>query len=252
MHRILTSVAHRPWPLPSGPWIMRQDWCDLLFAHWAVPASVMRALVPRELELDLYDGEAYIGVVPFRMDNVRFRGTPKPPGISAFPELNVRTYVRVGDRPGVWFFSLDATSRLAVMTARAWFNLPYHHARMSCETRDGSVEYASRRFDHGEGTPRLRARYRPTGDVELAKTGSLDHWLTERYCLYAQAKNGSLSRGEIQHAPWALQPAEAEFEHEEYAQAAGVVVPDEAPLLHFVSQIEVVVWPPQPLDALSI
>lgn len=248
MSHITDQQAHRPWPMPKSPWIMRQDWCDLLFAHWSVPAEVMRELIPRELELDLFEGGAWLGVVPFRMDNVRFRCLPKLPGLSAFPELNLRTYVRHGERPGVWFFSLDATNRAAVMAARSWFDLPYHHARMSCETRDGFVEYSSSRVDLGEGAPKLRVRYRPTGGMARAEAGSLDQWLTERYCLYAQADDGRLSRAEIQHAPWLLQTAEAEFVQNDYPGAAGVVLPAQVPLLHFVSQLEVVVWPPQRLS----
>lgn len=234
--------------MPRSPWIMRQDWCDLLFAHWPVPVELMRGLIPDELELDLFEGEAWLGVVPFRMDNVRFRCLPKLPGLSAFPELNLRTYVRHRDRPGVWFFSLDATSRAAVMAARSWFDLPYHHARMSCETRAGFVEYSSSRIDLGEGAPELRVRYRPTGATARAESGSLDKWLTERYCLYAQAEDGSLSRAEIQHAPWLLQPAEAQFERNDYPAASGLAVPERAPLLHFVSQLEVVVWAPERLS----
>src|SRR6478736_184531 len=114
---ILRQTAHRPWSLPDGPWTMTQTWHDLLFAHWRIRLDVMRPLVPRELEIDTFDGSAWIGVVPFRMSAVRMRGLPPVPGASAFPELNVRTYVRYGGRAGVWFFSLDAESALAVFAA---------------------------------------------------------------------------------------------------------------------------------------
>ncbi len=247
MHEVLTHQQHRPWPLPDRKWVMYQEWCDLLFAHWPVPSEVLRGLVPRELELDLFDGEAWFGVVPFRMQNIHFRNLPRVPGLSAFPEFNLRTYVRVGDRPGVWFFSLDATSLVAVKTARAWFNLPYHHARMSCATNKDTVEYESQRIERGAGSPCFRANYRPVGEVERASTGSLEHWLTERYCLYAQRKDGTLSRGEIHHAPWPLQPAEVELELDEYPKNAGIVLPDRAPILHFARKLDVVVWSPQPV-----
>ena len=109
---ILNQTAHRPWPMPTSPWVMTQTWHDLLFAHWPVDGVRLRALVPAEFPLDLYDGQAWLGIVPFRMANVGPRGVPSLPGVSAFPELNVRTYVRVADRPGVYFFSLDAASAL--------------------------------------------------------------------------------------------------------------------------------------------
>ena len=122
---IVRRAEHRPWPLPEAPWVMTQTWHDLLFAHWPIDPARLRAMVPREFELDLFDRHAWLGVIPFQMTNVAPRGVPSLPWVSAFPELNVRTYVRVGDRPGIYFFSLDAGSSLAVKTARALFNLPY-------------------------------------------------------------------------------------------------------------------------------
>ena len=143
--RILEETAHRPWPLPAAPWLMTQTWHDLLFAHWAVDAALLRERVPRALDLDLYEGRGWIGVVPFRMTNVAPRGVPGLPGLSAFPELNVRTYVRVGDKPGVFFFSLDAASRIAVGLARVLFGLPYFTASMNVHRNDGMIRYESRR-----------------------------------------------------------------------------------------------------------
>src|SRR5690349_6710130 len=130
MHPSLRKLDHRPWPVPSRPWIMAQNWHELLFAHWRVPVEAVRPLVPQGLEIDLFAGDAWLSVVPFRMSGVRLRGTPALPWLSSFPELNVRTYVCAEGRPGVWFFSLDAASRLAVGVARAWFHLPYFNARM--------------------------------------------------------------------------------------------------------------------------
>src|SRR5258707_1904599 len=142
---ILEETAHRPWPTPSGPWIMTQTWNDLLFAHWPVDAAALRARVPPSFDLDLFDGTAWLGIVPFHMTNVTPRFVPALPWVSAFPELNVRTYVTVGGKPGVFFFSLDAGNPLAVGTARALLNLPYFSAAMSVDVRDGLVAYTSRR-----------------------------------------------------------------------------------------------------------
>jgi uncharacterized protein YqjF (DUF2071 family) len=221
---------------------MRQDWCDLLFAHWPVSREALRALVPAELELDLFDGEAWLGVVPFRMEKIRARFLPPVPGTSAFPEFNVRTYVRHRGRPGVWFFSLDAANRLAVRAARSCFHLPYFHARMECVERGNDIEYVSQRLAGSEMLPEFRGRYGPTGPVEHARPGTLEHWLTERYCLYALSARGVLRRGEIHHEPWPLQPAHAEIERDEYPAAAGLSLPDTAPLLHFARKLEVIVW----------
>src|SRR5262245_64711331 len=138
-HGILEQVSHRPWPLPEPPWIMTQTWNDLLFAHWRVDTAQLASMVPAPLELDTFEGEAWIGIVPFHMTNVSPRGVPALPYVSAFPELNVRTYVRVGDKPGVYFFSLDAGNALAVGAARALFGLPYHTAAIDVRETDGAI-----------------------------------------------------------------------------------------------------------------
>ena len=256
MHRALTEVSHRPWPLPTAPWIMAQSWHDLLFAHWRIDAALLRPLIPALLKIDTFQNDAWIGVVPFRMSGVRLRATPALPVLSAFPELNVRTYVIHGGKPGVWFFSLDAANPIAVSVARAWFHLPYFNARMRCENHEGWVEYTSERTHRGAASAKLRARYQPTGEVFHAQPGTLEHFLTERYCLYAADAKGQITRGEIQHAPWPLQPAEAEFRENTMIEAAmecGASAPhlptdlrgQTAPQLHFSARQDVVVWHPQ-------
>jgi uncharacterized protein len=265
MHRALTEIAHRPWPIPPAPWIMAQSWHDLLFAHWPIDAArlrTLRPLIPAALEIDTFDGEAWIGVVPFRMSGVRLRGTPALPTLSAFPELNVRTYVKRDGKPGVWFFSLDAANAIAVSVARAWFHLPYFNARMCCESRNSWIEYTSERTHRSSAKSpiqaKLRARYRPTGEIFRAQPGSLEHFLTERYSLYATDSKGQIKRGEIHHAPWQLQQAQAEFRENTMLQAAmesGASAPPSTnnphhppePLLHFSSRQDVVVWHPQPI-----
>jgi uncharacterized protein YqjF (DUF2071 family) len=223
---------------------MRQSWHDLLFAHWPVEPAALRAAVPAELELDTFDGAAWLGIVPFRMSGVRLRGLPPLPRAAAFPELNVRTYVRRGARPGVWFFSLDAASRGAVRAARTWFGLPYFDAEMAAAERGGWIEYASRRTHRGAPPAELRARYRPVGAVERAAAGSLAEFLTERYRLYA-LRGGRLLAGEIHHPPWPLQPAAAELERETLSAASGIRLPPSAPVLHFARRIDVLLWPPR-------
>src|SRR5215470_16360318 len=210
MHASLKSVQHRPWALPEGPWLMAQNWHDLLFAHWEVPVGKMRELVPHGLEIDTFESRAWIGVVPFRMSGVRLRGTPAVPGLSAFPELNVRTYVTAGGKPGVWFFSLDAANRIAVEVARALFHLPYFFARMRLEAAGDEIGYFSQRMDRRGSGESLEMKYGAESKSFEAQPGTLEYFLTERYCLYAQRPDGALLRGEIHHAPWALQAANAE------------------------------------------
>jgi len=224
---------------------MAQTWHDLLFAHWAVDSAALRRHIPAELGIDTYNGQAWLGVVPFRMSRVRLRRTPALPWLSAFPELNVRTYVVAGRKPGVWFFSLDAGSRIAVAIARAWFHLPYYCARMSCKAKNGWVEYRCGRSHRGAACGVFYGRYRPAGEIFSAQPGSLEHFLTERYCLYAVHPEGGLLRGDIHHAPWPLQSAEAELISNTMPEAAGIYMAPAKPLLHFAKHLDVSVWSPQ-------
>jgi uncharacterized protein YqjF (DUF2071 family) len=229
---VVDSVEHRPWPLRAEPWQHAQSWLDLAFLHWQVDAEELRPRLPDGLELDRHDGAAWLGVTPFRLTGFRLRGLPPLPGVSSFPELNVRTYVTVEDRPGIWFFSLDAGSSLAVEAAKRLFRLPYHQARISVERRGGWVCVDSARGQHV-----FSARYRGAGDAFRAEPGSLEWFLTERYCLYA-AGDGGLWRAEIHHPPWSLQAGEAAVELNTLA-----AVPDELPLVHFSARQDTVIWP---------
>jgi uncharacterized protein YqjF (DUF2071 family) len=238
LHPSFANVDHRPWPLPKAAWRWRQSWRDLLFAHWPIEARELRRLVPGGLEIQEFDGTAWIAVVPFRMTGVMHRPMPDLPWISAFPELNVRTYVERGGKPGVWFLSLDATNPLAVWAARTFFHLPYHRARMTLVAKGDDVEYRSAR-----GAARFEGSYGPRSAVYAAKPGTLDHWLTERYCLYARDGKGALWRHEVHHVPWPLQEARADLRVNTMLVPHGLRVPDVAPLLHFARAIDVVVYP---------
>ena len=245
---IFKHTAHRPWPLPRGPWIMKQEWHDLLFAHWTVPVEALRPVIPRGLEIATFDEQAWLGVVPFRMAGVRMRGTPAIPGFSRFPELNVRTYVVRNGKPGLWFFSLDAANAVAVWGARTFFHLPYFFAAMGCAEDSGWIRYESRRKDRRGSPASLQARYRAIGDVFHAQPGSIEHFLAERYCLYTADEKPRIVRCEIHHPPWPLQLAEATIEENTTAAAAGIAIAEKKPeLLHFSRRQEVVVWAPQVL-----
>jgi uncharacterized protein YqjF (DUF2071 family) len=234
--------------VPDVPWIMHMEWHDLLFAHWPFPAEAIRPLIPAPLALDTFDGAAWLGVVPFMMRGTRPRGVPSLPWISAFPELNVRTYVTAGGKPGVWFFSLDAANPLAVRAARLTFRLPYYDARMRYRRDGDGVEYGSERTHRLAPPARFAARYRPTGPVFRSAPGSLERWLTERYCLYAADHHGHAWRGEIHHLPWPLQPAEAEIEENTMTAQIRLALPARDPLLHFARRLDVEAWAPAPVD----
>lgn len=220
---------------------MFQSWQTLLFAHWRVDPAALRALVPAPLDLDLRDGSAWIGVTPFRLSGLRIRMLPPAPGASEFPELNLRTYVRYSGRPGVFFFSLDAASRLAVAGARLFFRLPYHTAEMAMELTQGWTRFSSRRPD---GTAPFTARYRRAGSAFPPEPGSLEAFLTERYALFTVLRNGKVLRADIHHGPWPLQPGEGEVAADALASAAGVPLPDDDPILHFSARQDTLVWPP--------
>lgn len=243
MSSILACTAHRPWPLPSGPWIMAQSWHNLLFAHWQIDAAELRPHIPPQLLIDTFEGKAWLSVVPFRMSGVRLRWTPALPWLSAFPELNVRTYVTTQGKPGVWFFSLDAANAIAVAAARLSFHLPYFRARMTCDEDDGWIQYKSERANRSAPGASFAGRYRPIGECFQAQPGTLPHFLTERYCLYSAAGE-RIYRGDIHHPVWRLQAAEAEFTKNSMAEAAGLVLPAEMPLLHFARRQDMVAWAP--------
>jgi uncharacterized protein len=219
---------------------MRMQWQDLLFAHWRQPIAPVSSLIPSGLILDTFAGAAWIGVVPFRMSNVAPRGLPAIPRLSRFPELNVRTYVTHGGRAGVWFFSLDAASWLTVRAARRFFHLPYYDATMSCsgETR---IHYHSRR-GRGKAPASFGAEYGPTGAEFTSSPGTLEHWLTERYCLYSTDRSGRLFRGEIDHGPWPLVPARAAFTENTMVDAMGLSLSGPPDSLLFARRLDVVAW----------
>jgi uncharacterized protein len=236
----LQVTEHRPWPLPDRPWVMAQTWESLLFAHWQVPIERLRPHLPSELEVDTYEGNAYLGVTPFRVTNLRPRGLPPLPRVSSFLELNCRTYVSyAGERPGIWFFSLDASSRFAVAAARRTYKLPYFHARM-----EGPPDYRCARID-AERPHVWEGTYQGVGRTFNADPGSLEHFLTERYCLYTTDEAGVLQRAEIHHPPWPLQAAELELELNTIPPD-GLEV-DGDPLLHHAGRQDVLIWPLEPV-----
>ena len=243
---ILFATAHRPWPLSSGPWVMTQLWKDLLFLHYPVDPELLRPLVPEALTLDTYEYRAWVSVVPFLITRLRPPGVPAVPWLSSFPELNVRTYVTYKGKPGVYFFSLDAGNLSAVWGARVFYRLPYWHADMKVSGKGTPIlDYRSKRI-HGPKPADFSATYGPIGPVRTAISGSLESFLTDRYCLYACNRN-KLYRSEIHHLPWPLQPAQAAVETNTVAKVAGIEIDEAECIAHFSRKLKVLLWAPERL-----
>lgn len=247
-------MSHRPYPPPASPPALHMTWHMLLFMHWRTPADALRQRIPARLSIDTFDGSAWIAIVPFHMRHVYPSLAPVDvPKLSAFVELNVRTYVTLDGQPGVWFFSLDAESKIAVRVARRLFHLPYMDAEMRCEllpqpnsrSLGEEVNYTSHRTHEGAPAAELAVRYQPCGPTFAAAPGSLEDFLTARYCLYSADPHGNLYRGEIDHAPWPLQPAKCEIACNTMTEQIGVALPNQPPHLLFAHQLDVVAWPLQ-------
>jgi uncharacterized protein len=243
---VVERTSHRPWPMPDRPWVMTQTWHDLLFAHWPMDAGTLRRVVPASFDLDLFDGEAWLGIVAFTMSNVSARFVPSLPWVSAFPELNVRTYVTAANKPGVLFLSLDAGNALMARAARLAFNLPYHPASMRVLRTEDGILYESARTSDGKAE--FVAMYRAEGPAEAPPPGSLADFLTARYCLYQLDRHGRPYRLEIHHDPWSLQSVDAEIMRNTMAAASGLTLPASPPLFHYARRQDMVGWLPFPLE----
>jgi hypothetical protein len=227
---------------------MTQRWNDLLFAHWPVPVAEIAQLLPEGLEPDVFQGSAWLGVVPFWLDRLKIRGLPAIPGMRSFPDLNVRTYVRDEHTrtPGMYFFSLDATNLLAVTLAHTFFHLPYHWAEMRLDQRSERefAFYSRRRF--AQQPVIFNARYRglgPTRKLMESKSGTLEHFLMERSSLFTRNRAGQAVRANLHHIPSPLEEAEAEIERNDLAKSIGIELPDIEPVLHYSRRLAVYVWP---------
>jgi uncharacterized protein YqjF (DUF2071 family) len=226
---------------------MKMQWHDLLFMHYRVAIQDLRRLIPEPLEIDTFDGSAWIGIVPFRMTGVAPRMVPPVPWLSSFPELNVRTYVTIGGKPGVWFFSLDATNPLAVRFARRTFHLKYMDAEIDFSRKDCSCDgtwigYRSTRTHRNEPAANLDCEYRPIGQPYRAAPGKLEYFLTARYCLYSCSNKGVIYRGEIDHDPWQIQNAQTIINENSMLNGLNLIVEGNSPVLHYAEHIAARAW----------
>jgi uncharacterized protein YqjF (DUF2071 family) len=230
------AVAERP----AGRPLMRQSWGKLLFMHWQIDPHRLREIMPAELEIDTFDGSAWVAIVPFTMWDTRASFLPPLPGLSNMHELNVRTYVHYHRVPGVWFFSLDCTSAAAVLGARNLYHLPYYNADIQLQQDDQAIDYSLRRTD--EPPAAFQASWRIGSCLPNTFPDSLEFFLTERYCLYSEHK-GEIYRARIHHRPWPLAQAQLDSLKSTMLEAAGIQTPARDPLLHYAEEINVEIWP---------
>jgi uncharacterized protein len=226
---------------PSGSPIMYQCWGKLLFMHWEVPLQALRQLIPERLTIDMYEGKAWIGLTPFTIWDARPIFMPPLPWVSDFHEINVRTYAHLDGIPGVWFFSLDANSMVAVQAARTFFHLPYYNASISLEQRGETIIYTASR-KNTEPPAKFNATWTIGADLPQAEPGSLEFFLYERYCLYTSDED-KLYRCRIFHPPWPLQEAKVSQYESNLIETDGLPAPVGKPLLHCAGPVDVEVWP---------
>jgi uncharacterized protein YqjF (DUF2071 family) len=229
---------------PAGQPVMHQDWGKLLFMHWRMDVRHLRPLIPERLTIDTFDGSAWVAITPFTMWDIRAFPPylPPVPGLSSMHELNVRTYVHLDKVPGVWFFSLDVNSSVAVTTARMFFHLPYYTAEMNLEQDEQTIVYSSRRTDRDANAAELDATWQIGETLPYSHPGTLEFFLTERYLLYS-ARKEKLYRARIHHEPWPLRKASLSSLDSTMLEADGIPTPEGAPLLHYAEEISVDIWP---------
>ena len=226
---------------PMGQPLMHQTWGKLLFMHWRIDASELRPLIPEPLQIDEFDGSAWIAVAPFTMWDIRALPPfiPPIPFLNSAHELNVRTYVHYDRVPGVWFFSLDCNSVAAVLGARTFFHLPYFNANIDLKEQDATIDYSLSRTDDPPAD--FDASWKIGETIPFSHPGSLEFFLTERYCLYSK-DHGQLYRARIFHQPWPLQKAQLLSFDSSMIESQGLLTPQGDPLLHYCEELSVEIW----------
>ncbi len=252
---LLYSVEHRPWLPPDAHWLFSQSWNDALFAHFPIDPLTLRRLVPEALTLDLYDGVAWLTISPFCISHLRPSGVPPLPGLSSFPQVNLRTYVTMQGKPGLFYFSADVANLSAVWFARIFFRMQYWQSKIQISgatirahnPAERTIRVRCSRL-HGpaalDGPVKFDAAYSPEGKIERARRGSLDEFLTERYCVYSWNRR-KFYRTEVHHQPWPLQRASVEIRANTIAEPLGLALPIEPALCHFSRSLKMLIWAPE-------
>jgi len=239
---IMRDVAHRPWPLPLKNWIMRQSWRNSLFIHWPIPAEVLRPHIPSVLEIDTYNGSAWLGVVVFVMGGIYPRGLSSISLTPPFPEINVRTYVHYNGKPGIFFMSLDVGDWASCTIAKRWYRLPYKKADISSRKEGQTFYCQSVRKGTKNPLTSFQVKYTPLSEVYFPKDGTLDDWLTERYCLYSTNNGINIYCSEIHHRPWPLQKVEAEISRNTLLMPFKIDGTEVQPIYHFSKGVDTFFW----------
>ena len=226
---------------PNSQPLMHQNWGKLLFMHWPIDALKLRSLIPERLEIDTFDGSAWIGIIPFTMWDIRAFPpyVPPVPGLSAMHELNVRTYVHLNGTPGVWFFSLDCNSAAAVFGARKFYYLPYYNAELELHQSENRIDYTCNRTDQTHAT--FRGSWNIGRPLPISEPDSLQFFLTERYCLFSE-HNGELYQSRIHHLPWQLHTATLDNHQSTMIEVLRIPEPTSAPILHYAEELSVDIW----------
>ncbi|MFC4619557.1 YqjF family protein [Camelliibacillus cellulosilyticus] len=239
---LLDETEHRPFPLPSKRYIMRQTWRNLLFLHWPIPFEKLRPHIPSSLQIDTFNGTAWIGIILFVLEGIYPRGisfislTPK------FPEINVRTYVKRDGKPGIYFMSIDVENWASLKIAKRWYRLPYHSAQISFRKEGRIFHCHSIRKGIGNNSISFEGKYAPVSEVYLSKKGTLDHWLTERYCLFSSKNKVGIYCGEIHHQPWPLQKAEIEVVKNTLFTPFHFDLSEVRPIAYFSTGVDSLMW----------
>lgn len=239
---LLNDIAHRSWPLTSTNWIMRQSWRNLLFTHWPIPPEILRPYIPSSLQIDTFDGSAWLGVVVFEMKGIYSRGLSSVSLTPKFSEVNVRTYVQYDGKPGVYFLSLDVGDWASLTIAKRWYRLPYHPAHISIQKEGQTFHYESIRKGKTTAFVTSKGTYTPLLDVFFPSEGTLDHWLTERYCLFSTNHRANIYCGEIHHCPWPLQKVETEITKHTLFEPFHMDLKDVQPIAHFSKGVDSLMW----------
>lgn len=224
---------------PHLPWVMKQTWSDILFVHYPVKRELLERLIPKALTLDTLDGYGWVTIVPYLTSTMRMKGLPAIPGMQSFPGYNIRTYVTFNGKTGVYFFGLTAANWISANMAKIFFNLPYYYVAMNFRRQGNRIEFGGETI----GEDALICQYKPITEKFLARKGSLDEWLVERYCLYTTNQKGEPLRCDILHQPWLLQKAEASFFHNELLSKYKILPESTDPILHFSNKVVVRIWP---------
>ncbi|KAB2334776.1 DUF2071 domain-containing protein [Cytobacillus depressus] len=240
--KLMKDFGHRPWQLPSKHWIMRQTWSNLFFTHWPIAPEILRPYIPQSLQIDTFNRYAWVGIILFVMEGIYPRGLNYKSILPSFPEINVRTYVQCDDKPGIYFLSIDVGDWASYTIAKRWFRLPYFSSHVSFQKEDQTFQFGSKRKGNSNSPITFNGKYIPLPKIFYPKKGTLDHWLTERYCLYSKDQRGNLYCGEIHHRPWPLQYAESEIHMNTLLSPFNIDLNEVKPISHYSKGVDSLIW----------